>query len=60
MITPPFGYTLFYFRGIGLTDVSMTDVYRAIIPYIPIWLIVLVLSMVFPYIPLCLPNMMIK
>ena len=60
MITPPFGYSLFYFKGIGHKDVSMADVYQGILPFIPIWLIILVLCMVFPEIPLWLPSMMIK
>lgn len=60
MITPPFGYVLFYIKGLGHKDLSMADIYRGILPFIPIALIVLVLCIVFPEIALWLPRMMIR
>jgi tripartite ATP-independent transporter DctM subunit len=59
-ITPPFGYALFYFAGIGHQGVSMEDVYRSIIPYIPIMIGVLLLCIVFPSLILLLPSSMIR
>lgn len=60
MITPIFGYNLFYFKGLGHADVSMVDIYMAILPYIPLMLISLALCILFPEIVLWIPNMMIK
>jgi tripartite ATP-independent transporter DctM subunit len=60
MITPPFGYNLFYFKGLGYADVDMTDIYIANLPYIPLMLASLALCFIFPEIVLWIPNMMIK
>ena len=60
MLTPPFGYSLFYFKGIGHKDVSMADIYQAATPFVPLMVIVLALCILFPEIPLWLPRMMIK
>lgn len=60
MITPVFGYNLFYFKGLGHADVEMMDIYIAILPYIPLMLISLILCIVFPEIVLWIPNKMIK
>jgi len=59
MITPPFGYNLFYFKGVGHTDVSMMDIYQSIWPFIGIMVIALILCIVFPEILIWLPNTMI-
>jgi tripartite ATP-independent transporter DctM subunit len=60
MLTPPFGYSLFYFKGIGHKGVSMADIYQAAFPFVPLMVIVLALCILFPEIPLWLPRMMIK
>jgi tripartite ATP-independent transporter DctM subunit len=60
MITPIFGYNLFYFKGLGHSDVEMTDIYISIVPYVCLMLVALGLCIIFPQIPLWLPNMMIK
>jgi tripartite ATP-independent transporter DctM subunit len=60
MITPVFGYNLFYFKGLGHADVEMVDIYLAILPYIPLMVISLVLCILFPEIVLWIPSMMIK
>jgi tripartite ATP-independent transporter DctM subunit len=57
-ITPPFGYTLFYLKGVAPKGVSMGDIYRAVIPFVIIQAIGLALCMIFPQIILFLPNMM--
>lgn len=60
MITPPFGYNLFYMKGLNLENVSMMDIYKGVLPYIPLMLIVLVLCILFPQIALWIPNTMLK
>lgn len=57
-ITPPFGYTLFYLKGVAPEGVNMGDIYRAVIPFVIIQAIGLILCMIFPQIIMFLPNMM--
>jgi tripartite ATP-independent transporter DctM subunit len=57
-ITPPFGYTLFYLRGVTPPGITMGDIYRSIVPFVLLQAFGLGLCMVFPDIVLWLPNMM--
>lgn len=57
-LTPPFGMCLFYMKGVAPKDVSMAEVYRAGIPFVPIMVVGLVLAIVFPQLVLYLPNLM--
>jgi tripartite ATP-independent transporter DctM subunit len=41
-LTPPFGFSLFYLRGVTPKEISTTTIYRGVIPFIVIQLIVLV------------------
>ena len=59
-ITPPLGYNLFYMRGVLPSDVSTRDIFRYVVPFIPIMVLVLILVVIFPQIILWLPNKMIK
>ena len=56
-MTPPFGFALFYVKGILPDDVKITEVYRGVIPFILIIVFVTVLCTVFPGIVTWLPNM---
>lgn len=56
-MTPPFGFALFYVKGILPDDVKITEVYRGVIPFILIIVFVMVLCTVFPGIVTWLPNM---
>ncbi|MGB0544326.1 MAG: TRAP transporter large permease [Longimicrobiales bacterium] len=40
-LTPPFGFSLFYLRGVTPGDIPTTSIYRGVIPFIVIQLIVL-------------------
>lgn len=55
-LTPPFGFCLFYLKGVAPPEVSMTDIYRSILPFIPLQLTALVLLLFFPQIALWLPS----
>lgn len=55
-MTPPFGYALFFVKGILPPGVKMTQVYRGVIPFIICVILVLVLSCVFPGLLTYLPN----
>ena len=58
-MTPPFGFALFYIKGILPPNVGIGDVYRGVIPFITIVCIVTVLCVVFPGIVTWLPGMVI-
>lgn len=47
-LTPPFGFSLFYLKGVAPPDVRTTDIYKGIIPFILIQILVLVLIVIFP------------
>ncbi|MDH3453566.1 MAG: TRAP transporter large permease subunit [Desulfuromonadales bacterium] len=55
-LTPPFGYSLFYFKGVAPPEYSMGDVYRGIIPFVAIQVVALVTLVVFPEIITYLPD----
>jgi tripartite ATP-independent transporter DctM subunit len=62
-LTPPFGFNLFFMKGItpfikretGI-NISMGDIYRSIVPFFLIQLVALILVMIFPQLALWLPN----
>ncbi|WP_192035075.1 TRAP transporter large permease subunit [Halomonas sp. YLGW01] len=54
--TPPYGFALFYLKGIAPPDVGMGEIYRSVTPFIAVNLVVLILCMIFPEIVLWLPN----
>lgn len=56
-LTPPFGYNLFYLRGVSPPHVRMTDIYRSVVPFIGLMLIGVALCMVFPRIVLFMPDL---
>lgn len=55
-LTPPFGYNLFYMRSVAPPEITINDLYKAVIPFIILQLIALALMVVFPDIVLWLPN----
>ena len=59
-LTPPFGYTLFYMRGIAPPGVTLMDIYRSIIPFIGLQFIGLMLVLFFPQLALWLPNVVFQ
>ncbi|GAX38566.1 TRAP transporter large permease [Nodularia sp. NIES-3585] len=56
-LTPPFGFALFYLRGVAPPEVSTSDIYRGVIPFILLQILVLVLIIAFPGIVSFLPNL---
>lgn len=55
-LTPPFGFALFYLRGVTPEEVSTTSIYRGVLPYIVMQLILLAALMCWPSIATWLPN----
>ncbi|UOM35401.1 TRAP transporter large permease subunit [Acuticoccus sp. I52.16.1] len=59
-LTPPFGFALFYLKGAAGTVITMRDVYRGIIPFVLVQLVVLGLCIAFPEIVLWLPQSLMQ
>jgi len=55
-LTPPFGYALFFLKGISPKEVKMTDIYRGIMPFIILMLIGLAICTIIPNTILYLPS----
>jgi len=55
-LTPPFGFALFYMKGVAPPGLRMIQVYRGIIPFVILQLIGLAAVMAFPDIAMWLPN----
>ena len=56
-MTAPFGYNLFLMRAMAPPEVTLSDIYRSIIPFVLVMLVGLILVMVFPEIALWLPKL---
>lgn len=58
-LTPPFGFALFYLKGVAPPEVRIQDIYRGIVPFVMLQLIGLALCIGFPAIVLWLPSVML-
>jgi tripartite ATP-independent transporter DctM subunit len=47
-LTPPFGFSLFYLKGVAPSSIRTTDIYKGVMPFILIQVVVLASIMVFP------------
>jgi tripartite ATP-independent transporter DctM subunit len=47
-LTPPFGFSLFYLRGVADKDIRTQEIYRGVVPFIGIQLTVLLMIILFP------------
>lgn len=56
-LTPPFGFALFYLRGVAPPEIKTEDIYRGAIPFILLQLLVLVLIITFPQLVNFLPSL---
>ena len=55
-LTPPFGFALFYLRGVAPPSIKTTQIYRGVIPFVMIQLFTLLLIALFPELVTWLPN----
>lgn len=56
-LTPPFGYALFYLKGIAPKSVDLMSIYRGIIPFVVLQLVALLLVIFVPSLALWLPGL---
>lgn len=54
-LTPPFGFSLFYLRGVAPQSVKTMDLYKGVMPFIAIQLIVMALIVLWPELATWLP-----
>ncbi len=55
-LTPPFGFALFYLRGVAPQSVATRQIYKGVIPFIIIQLIALIILSVWPELVTWLPD----
>ncbi len=55
-LTPPFGYALFYFKGVAPEGYTMGHIYRGIMPFVLLQIVGLVILAMFPSIITWLPS----
>ena len=55
-LTPPFGFALFYLRGVAPACVETSDMYRGVLPFIGLQLLLMVLLSIWPEIATWLPS----
>jgi len=55
-LTPPFGWALFYLKGVAPPEVNIKDIYKGVVPFIVLQLLTLGLVFLFPPIALWLPK----
>jgi len=47
-LTPPFGFSLFYLKGVAPPEIKTTDIYKGVIPFIILQILVLASIVIFP------------
>jgi tripartite ATP-independent transporter DctM subunit len=57
-MTPPFGFNLFYLKGVVPPSITMKDIYSSIIPFVIVEIVGLGLIMIFPQIATYLPDLL--
>ena len=55
-LTPPFGFALFYLRGVAPPEIRTAQIYRGVIPFVAIQMFALLLLAVFPELVTWLPE----
>jgi tripartite ATP-independent transporter DctM subunit len=58
LITPPFGVTLFVMKGVAPSEITMSDIWRAVTPFVIIGLLCITLVLVMPFLVTLIPGLM--
>ncbi|MEY8826853.1 TRAP transporter large permease subunit [Sedimentitalea sp. XS_ASV28] len=59
-LTPPFGFALFYLRGVAPADMPTSAIYKGIFPFVGLQVVAIALLFAFPQIVTWLPNMIAR
>ena len=57
-LTPPFGFALFYLRGVAPDSVATAAIYKGVIPFIVLQLVLLALLLLWPALATWLPSVL--
>jgi tripartite ATP-independent transporter DctM subunit len=57
-LTPPFGFSLFYLKAAAPKSITIGHIYRGVVPFIIVQVIILSLILIFPRLILWLPDLM--
>lgn len=57
-LTPPFGFSLFYLRGVAPASIKTSDIYRGVMPFILLQLLLLCILSVWPQVATWLPELL--
>ena len=55
-LTPPFGFALFYLRGVAPASISTAQIYRGVLPFIVVQLLMLGILAAWPELATWLPS----
>ena len=55
-LTPPFGFALFYLRGVAPDSLKTSQIYRGVIPFVIIQILMLLVLVMYPEISTWLPD----
>ena len=59
-LTPPFGWALFYIRGVAPGEIATVDIYRGVAPFVAIQLLGLVILAYYPVLATWLPDLILR
>jgi TRAP-type mannitol/chloroaromatic compound transport system permease large subunit len=59
-LTPPFGFSLFYLRGVAPSSISTGQIYKGIIPFVGLQVIAMALLFFFPELATWLPEVVLS
>ena len=55
-LTPPFGFALFYLRGVAPPEFKTRDLYRGVMPFVGIQILMLIILCIWPALATWLPH----
>ncbi|EWH03484.1 C4-dicarboxylate ABC transporter [Halomonas sp. BC04] len=58
-LTPPFGYALFYLKGVAPPGIEIVDLYKAVLPFVALIVLACLLMAFFPWLITGLPAMLV-
>ena len=59
-LTPPFGFALFYLRGVAPPEVKTVQIYKGVLPFIMLQIALLIILTVWPELITWLPSVVYK
>lgn len=59
-LTPPFGFSLFYLRGVAPPEISTMQIYKGAVPFVALQMVAIALLFIFPELVLWLPTFLAK